>query len=44
MYVNKSRYAYMSKFITIYMNMGNGRKSYNMKRTNYQIKVASQRI
>ena len=33
--VNESRYIYMSKFINIYMNMGNGRKSYNIKRRKY---------
>ncbi len=33
--VNESRHTYMSKFINIYMNMGNARKSYNMKRRKY---------
>ena len=29
---NESRHTYMSIFINIYMNVGNARKSYNMKR------------
>ena len=30
--VNEFRHTYMSRFINIYMNVGNARKSYNMKR------------
>ncbi len=33
--VNESRHTYMSRFINIYMNMSNARKSYNMKRRKY---------
>jgi hypothetical protein len=33
--VNKSSHTYMSRFINIYMNVGNARKSYNMKRRKY---------
>ena len=31
-YVNKFRHIYLSRFINIYMNIDNTRKSYNMKR------------
>uniref|UniRef100_A0A0E0CEA1 Uncharacterized protein n=1 Tax=Oryza meridionalis TaxID=40149 RepID=A0A0E0CEA1_9ORYZ len=31
-YVNESRYICVSRFIKIYMNVGNARKSYNLKR------------
>jgi hypothetical protein len=30
-YVNESRHIYVFRFINIYMNMDNARKSYNMK-------------
>lgn len=30
--VNEPKYIYVSKCINIYMNVGNARKSYNMKR------------
>ena len=30
--VNESRHIYVPIFINIYMNMGNARKSYNLKR------------
>ena len=30
--INESRYTYMSRFINIYMNVGNARKSYIIKR------------
>jgi hypothetical protein len=30
--VNEYRHTYMSRFINIYMNVDNARKSYNMKR------------
>ena len=33
--VNESKHTYMSRFINIYMNVGNVRKSYNMKRRKY---------
>ena len=35
--VNESRNAYMSRFINIYMNVDNTRKSYNMKRRKYDL-------
>ncbi len=35
--VNESRHIYMFRFINIYMNVGNARKSYNMKRRKYKI-------
>ena len=31
-------YTYVYRFINIYMNVGNSRKSYNMKRRKYNIK------
>ncbi len=33
--VNESSHTYMSRFINIYMNVGNARKFYNMKRRKY---------
>lgn len=30
--VNESKHVYMSRFINIYINVGNAKKSYNMKR------------
>ncbi len=33
--VNESKHIYMPRFINIYMNVGNARKSYNMKRRKY---------
>jgi hypothetical protein len=36
--VNESRHTYMFRFINIYMNVGNARKSYNMKRRKYHLK------
>jgi hypothetical protein len=35
--VNESRHTYMFRFINIYMNVGNARKSYIMKRREYLI-------
>ena len=35
--VNKSRHMYVFRFINIYMYVGNARKSYHVKRREYQI-------
>jgi hypothetical protein len=34
--VNESSHTYMSRFINIYINVGNVRKSYNIKRRKYK--------
>jgi hypothetical protein len=36
-YVNELRHIRVPRFINIYMNIGNARKSYNLKRREYQI-------
>jgi hypothetical protein len=38
--VNESKHIYVFRFINIYINVGNARKYYNMKRREYQFKNA----